>query len=124
MLFPEGTGYTCKGLGEVVPHNQTYRSPLESRVESKSPCEVAAIAFGAGRCSNSKCCACRLLAVQYFPRITPHEMQYFKDSISLYTEIYGIAHIHFQQSPLSVFFGKTLVEELKMHFFFFLVRTW
>lgn len=60
--------------------------------------------------------------MQYLPRIVPHEMQYLKYSISAYTEIYGIAHMHFQQSPLSVFFGKTLVEKLNIHFIF-LVRT-
>lgn len=46
MLFLGGTGYTCKGMGEVVSPNEIYRGPLESRVESRSPGEVTAIAFG------------------------------------------------------------------------------
>lgn len=106
-----GTGYICEGMGEGVFHNETYRSPLESRVESRPPCEVAAIAFRGVRHFNSEFCACRLLPTQYLPSIMPHEMQYLKDSISVYTEIYGIAHTYFQLSPLSVFFGKMLVEQ-------------
>lgn len=119
MLFLGGTGYTCKGIGEGVSHNETYRSPLESRVEFRPPCEVAASEFRGVRCFSSEFCVCRLLATQYLPRITPHEMQYLKDSISAYTEIYGIAHLHFQQSPLSVFFGKNPGRTARDPFFFF-----
>lgn len=56
--------------------------------------------------------------MQYLPRITPHEMQFLKDSISACTESCVIARMHFQQGPLSVFFGKALVEQHKILSFF------
>ena len=117
MLFLGGTGYICKGMEEGVSHSDAYRSPLESRVDSRPPCEIAAIELGV-RCFNPDSCASRLLAMQYLPRIMPCEAQYLKDSVSVYTEICGIAHMRFQQSPLLVFFGKTLVEQHKILFFF------
>lgn len=107
MLFLGVIGYICKVVGEEVSHDETYRSPLESSMESRPPCEVAPIKFKVMRYFNHNSCACRLLAMQYLFRIIPCEMQYFKDSIFVCTEIYGVACMHSQQSHLSVFFGKT-----------------
>lgn len=123
MLFLGVIGYICKVVGEEVSHDETCRSPLESSMESRPPCEVAPIKFKVMRYFNHNSCACRLLAMQYLFRIMPCEMQYFKDSIFACTEIYGVACMHSQQSRLSVFFGKTWKNSTRCFIFFNLVRT-
>lgn len=117
MLFLGGIGYICKVVEEEVSHNETYRSPLESSVESRPPCEAASIEFKVVRYFKHNSCACRLLAMQYLSRIMPCEMQYLEYSVSVYTEIYGVARMHSQQSPLSVFFGKNMVGQHEMLYF-------
>lgn len=114
MLFLRGKGYLCKVVEEEVSQNETYRSPLESSTESRPPCEVVFTEFKVDRYFNHNSCVCRLLSMQYLSRIMPCEMQYLKDSIYAYTEIYGVAHTHSQQSPLSVFFGKNMEKQHKM----------
>lgn len=65
-----GIGYICKVVEEEVSLNETYRSPLESSMESRPPCEVASFAFKVVRYFKHNCCACRLCAMQYLSRIS------------------------------------------------------
>lgn len=88
-------------------------------MRSRPPCEVAFIEFKVVSYFNHNSCACRLLGMQDLSRIMLCEMQYLKDSIYVYAEIYGVACMHSQQSPLSVFFGKNMGKQHKMLYFFF-----
>lgn len=106
MLFLGGIGYICKVVEEEVSHNETYRSPLESSVESIPPCEAASIEFKVVRYFKHSSCACRLLAMQYLSRIMPCEMQYLEYSVSVYTEIYGVARMHSAESSFSFLWKK------------------
>lgn len=118
MLSLGGIGYICKVVEEEVSHNETFRNPLESSMESRPPWEAASTEFKVMRYFNHNSCACRLLAMQYLSRITPCEMQYLKDSFCVYTEIYDVACMHSRQTPLSVFFGKNMEKQHKMFVFF------